>query len=415
MKYLRPMVFIAHKDLKLFVGDRGALFFFILFPFLFIVIFNLVLAGVGSEDDRLEIHMATQEAPGGLSYLIIEALETEDEGRLEPGDPLIIWDQDYDRARRQVMDKELKGFVSFPADFTEKVMGGDTTQVEVVVDAEAHQTRVTLDGLAEAVASAVGSQRVAASAAIELLIEQGILSPTDEEGIQKVIDEMLAGQGGPGPGDSYIDYVTEQVGDVEPENAANYVIPGYLVMFVFFGAALGAPIVVRERKNNTLERMLASSVRKESIIGGVFLGTSAKGLIQIAIFWTVGIAAFNIDLGLAPAAVVLLSMLMVVMSASFAAMLASLVKSENAAAALANLVSLVLAPLGGCWWPLFITPRWMQTLAKFTPHGWATTGFNKLMVFGADFEAAVPSMLALLGFAVLFAVIAILRFRTAAE
>ena len=25
-------------------------------------------------------------------------------------------------------------------------------------------------------------------------------------------------------------------------------------------------------------------------------------------------------------------------------------------------------------------------------HGWATTGFNKLMVFGADFGAAVPEM-----------------------
>ena len=415
MKHLKQMLFIALKDLRLFFKDRGALFFFILFPLLFVVMFNFVLSGVGSEDDRLELHIATQEAPGGLSYHIIQALETDDEDKLEPGDPVFIWERNYDEAHQAVSDKALDGFVSFPADFTDKVMAGGTTQVDVVVDAEANRTRVALDGLAQAIASEVSSQRVAAGATIELLIEQGLLSPSDVEGIREVIDEILAGQGGAGPGQSYIEYVTEKVGDVEEENAANYVIPGYLVMFVFFGAALGATMIVRERRNNTLERLLASSVRRESILGGIFLGTSAKGLVQIAIFWTVGILAFNIDLGLAPAAVILLSILMIVMSAAFAVMLATLVRTENSAGSIAVLASLVLAPLGGCWWPLFIVPHWMQFLGRLTPHGWATIGFNKLMVFGADFGAAVPSMLALVGFTALFAVIAVLRFRTSAE
>ena len=44
----------------------------------------------------------------------------------------------------------------------------------------------------------------------------------------------------------------------------------------------------------------------------------------------------------------------------------------------------------------------------------ATTGFNKLLVFSADFSAAVPEMLALLGFAALFGIIAVWRFRTSA-
>ena len=57
----------------------------------------------------------------------------------------------------------------------------------------------------------------------------------------------------------------------------------------------------------------------------------------------------------------------------------------------------------------------MQFLAKFTPHGWATTGFNKLLIFGGDFNSVIPEMLVLLGFAVLFAVIAIARFRTEAD
>ena len=57
----------------------------------------------------------------------------------------------------------------------------------------------------------------------------------------------------------------------------------------------------------------------------------------------------------------------------------------------------------------------MQFIAKITPYGWATSGFNKLLVFSADFSAVVPEMLALLlGFAALFGIIAAWRFRTSA-
>ena len=56
----------------------------------------------------------------------------------------------------------------------------------------------------------------------------------------------------------------------------------------------------------------------------------------------------------------------------------------------------------------------MQFIAKITPHGWANTGFNKLMLFGADFGAVIPEMLALVGFAAVFAIIAAWRFRTSA-
>ena len=81
---------------------------------------------------------------------------------------------------------------------------------------------------------------------------------------------------------------------------------------------------------------------------------------------------------------------------------------------MATLSALVMAPLGGCWWPLFILPKGMQALAKITPHGWANTGFNKLMLFGADFSAVVPEMLALIVFAIVFGIIAVWRFRTSA-
>jgi len=160
--------------------------------------------------------------------------------------------------------------------------------------------------------------------------------------------------------------------------------------------------------------LLTSSVNKEAILGGTFLGIFLRGLLQISIFWILGTLVFHIDLGIAPVAVILISILMVFMSSACAIMLATLIKTERAADGIATLTALVMAPLGGCWWPLFITPKWMQFIAKITPHAWANTGFNKLMVFGAGFSSVVPEMLALVGFAVAFGAIAIWRFRTSA-
>ena len=67
MKQLSHVWLIAIKDLKIFVKDRAAVFFFIIFPFMFIFMFNALNLGE-AEDERLALHVATQEAAGGLSH-----------------------------------------------------------------------------------------------------------------------------------------------------------------------------------------------------------------------------------------------------------------------------------------------------------------------------------------------------------
>lgn len=415
MKQLSHIWLIAIKDLKIFAKDRAAVFFFIIFPFMFVMLFYYLNVGA-TEDTRLELHVVTQEAESGLSHQIIGAMETKDESQLKPGEPIIVWDRDYNEAHRAVEEGELAGFIAFPADFTEGIMTGSGTQLEVVADAGVINDRAALNGFAGAIAFQLGAHRVIVNASIALLIEGGLISGDAEsinQAVQQIMADILAGGAG-GAEASYIGFSIEKVGEVEAENPANYVIPGYLVMFVFFAAAVTAETIVRERQNNTLERLLASSVKRESILGGVFTGTAIRGLIQILIFWLVGILVFGIDLGLSPAAVIILSILMVIMSSAFALMLATLVRTQRSAGSLAVVTALVLAPLGGCWWPLFILPKWLQNLAKISPHAWATTGFNELMLFGADFGAVVPEMLVLLGFAVVFGLIAVWRFRTSA-
>jgi ABC-2 type transport system permease protein len=413
MKNLKHIWLIAMKDLKIFATDRAALFFSIVFPFMFIILFTMLFKGGWESDTRLEVHLATQEGAGGLSQQIIGAMETKDEASLGPGEPVIIWDRDYNTARKAVEDGEQGGFLAFPADFTQALMAGTPTKLEIYADAGATYARAVLGGVASAISSRISTDRVIIGASGQLLAMSGATAEEIRTEIGKIQEELFT-EGSAGTEAAYLTYKIEKVGEVEVENPANYVIPGYLVMFVFFAAAVSAESIVKERQNHTLERLLATSVNKESILGGIYTGSVIRGLIQIIIIWGAGILFFKVDMGLSPVAVIILSILMVIMSSAFALMLATLVRTVRSAASLAVLTSLLLAPLGGCWWPSFLYPDWLQMVAKITPHAWATEGFNKLMLFGADFGDVWSSMVALVVFAIIFGVIGIWRFRTSA-
>ena len=101
--------YIAMKNLRLFVTDRTAVIMFILFPFLFIVMFNLLMSNNTGSDSRLTLHIATQETQG-LSLQIAQALETKNPDALPAGSPVIVWDKDYQQAQADVVAKNWMDF-----------------------------------------------------------------------------------------------------------------------------------------------------------------------------------------------------------------------------------------------------------------------------------------------------------------
>ncbi|HTY82368.1 MAG TPA: ABC transporter permease, partial [Dehalococcoidales bacterium] len=307
MKQLQQAWLIAMKDLKIFMSDRGATFFFIIFPIMFIVLFNFIMKGVGGNDQRLTLHMVTQEPESGISSQIIGSMVTANASALKPGDPQIIRDKDYNADLQAVKDKKLSGFVAFPADFTQTLMAGGATGLQVVADESDVNTRAALNGLADSIASQIATDIISIRASVQLLIQSGAISSTDNASINSAIQGMIGKEfaGGSAGGQSGIAFKTQSVGPVIAENPSNWVIPGYLTMFVFFAAAIMAESIVRERKNHTLERLLASSIKRETILGGIFTGAVVRGLVQIIIFWLLGILVFKVDLGFAPGAVML--------------------------------------------------------------------------------------------------------------
>ncbi len=383
---LTQSLIIAAKDTRVLLKDRLGLGFALLFPLIFVLGFSLALRNLGPGDERLSITVATQEE-GGISRQIIELLAEDDIVDLTV--------MEYGAAVRAVEDEDIGGFVAFPADFTSSLEEGRPTKLEVVAQIGDPEMEAALTGFASAVAAASSNTRIALQAIAQIAGEEAL--PQDMAAF--------------GRDSSLLRFETEQIGPVEAFNASNFTVPGYLTMFVFFAAALAAEAITRERENHTLERLMANGARRESVVAGKYLGSVYRGAMQLAVLWGVGLVAFRIDLGFSPAAVILISVLMVLTSAAFGVMLAALVRTQASATSAAVLASLVLAPVGGCWWPLFITPEWMQTLARLTPHGWANSAFNKLMLFGAEGGDVVLEMAALAAIGVAFLAIAFVRFR----
>ena len=386
----RQAVLMAVKDTRVFFKDKFAVGFAFLFPFLFVIGFSFALGDVGPDDDALELAISTQEDTG-LSVQIIDDLA--DAG-------LGVTSVDYQTALTQIEDGSLAGVVVFSPDFTKSVMSGRPTTIEVVVGSgSSPEIQAALRDLASTIADDIEKTNVTLSTLFEL-------SPPAQDGALSFDPESVAQERSP-----VITFQVETVGEVEPVGASNFTLPAYLTMFLFFVAAMSAESIARERQGQTLERLLSNGVRRESIILGKFVGIAFRGLLQLAVLWAVGILAFGIDLGISPTAVILVSVLMALTSAAFGVMLASFITDVRAASTAGVLVSLTLAPIGGCWWPLFITPEWMQSLAKLTPHGWANGAFNKLMLFGAEFGDVSQELIALPAFGVAFLVVALWRFR----
>ena len=392
---IRQSLILSAKDTKIFFRERFALLFAFLFPIIFTLGFSLIMggSGVGPSDERMSVSVAVQEGSGGMSRQIIDEMSA--------SGAFVVNELDYSEAYEAVTAGDLSGFIAFPDGFTDSFMQGAPTAIEVISSGEEQGDLAALNGVARSIASRAANIQIASRAAVDLGLGTG--DPSSVARDLANIAELASA--------SLIEFPEEQVGEVEPFNVNNFVLPGYLTMFIFFAAAMSAEFIVRERQSQTLERMISNGVRRESVVLGKFLTAAYRGVMQVLVLWGIGIVAFRIEFGASPAAVVIVSLAMVFASSAFGVMLASIVRTVRSASAAGVLSSLVLAPLGGSWWPLFITPDWMQTLGKFTPHGWANTAFNNLMLFGAEFADVWTSIAALAGFGAAFLLVAFARFR----
>lgn len=164
----------------------------------------------------------------------------------------------------------------------------------------------------------------------------------------------------------------------------NQAVPGILVMFIMMIAlSSGSVGLFLERQSGVLKRLAATPLTRKEIVTGKWLGKWYMTLLQLAYGMTMGWLLFKIHWGNHIVLIVMVLMLWAAFNAALAVLLGSFAKSEGQVSLIATVSSLLLAALGGCWWPIEITPEWMQKLASFLPTGWIMDILHKLMYFGA--------------------------------
>ena|SRR5437870_104387 len=119
-------------------------------------------------------------------------------------------------------------------------------------------------------------------------------------------------------------------------------------------------------------------------------GRRALGFIQIVFAMITGTILFKVHWGDHLWAILLLLAAYASLAALLGLLLGNFSRSDGQVIGFGVIASNVMAALGGCWWPIEITPSWAQHLALLFPTGWAMDGLHKLMSFGDSPVAVIP-------------------------
>ena len=189
-------------------------------------------------------------------------------------------------------------------------------------------------------------------------------------------------------------------------------VPGILVMFTLLVLLTSSgTMLVQERTQGLLRRLASTPISKAELIAGKWDGRMVLAAIQITVALIVGTFLFKMDWGPNLAMVMLVLAAWGGFCASAGLWLGTVASTEAQAGGLGVLAANALAALGGCWWPIEITPEWMQFVQKLIPTGWTMDALHKLISFQAGPASVIPNIVMLLVAAAVFGGLAVRRFR----
>jgi len=186
---------------------------------------------------------------------------------------------------------------------------------------------------------------------------------------------------------------------------------GQLITWVFVPLLGTSELFAFERARGTLRRLLTTPTRSTTFLLGAITGQLGQSIVQMTIL--VAFAAVVMHLtwsrSLLALAVVLLAFALA--AVAFGTMLGTFIKTEGQASGLSIMLGMAMALLGGCWYPIELFPPFVQTAVKVLPTTWAMQGMLDIVLRGQGLTGVLPEALVLLGFATLFFVVGVWRFR----
>lgn len=415
------IIAIAQKELKVLFHDRGSIIALFGLPIAFILVMTVALNGVftsGTSDKPIVMLVSNQDTGSLAAQVITDLRSAEGLSLIETYDGLPLTAAKIDEL---ISAKQYMLGVDFPADFSDAVLTTGTDQaaakpvVRFIVDPTANnQILAPARGLVEGFV-----ERVTSFALLESQARLGFagiaqtVPPAQQELVKQIGDEFTGGMSNAAvsAGVEYKIASPEQYKIEVYPTSVEQNVPAYTIYGVFFILQVIATGIFEEKNSGAFQRLKAAPLSRAAYLTGKGLAYFAVNLVQIVLMFAVGVLVFHLKLGNAPLALVVISVVTSLAATGLGMMVTCFVRTQEQAGSLGTLLGVVLSVIGGMMVPAYVMPDFMQKLSWATPHAWALSAYQDVIVRGMDLPQIMPTLGVLSLFALGFWAIAILRFK----
>lgn len=395
---MKKILSIIWKDTILRFSSKSELLFFLILP----IIFTFILAGgTGNQnaDNRIRLLVADQ-AQSPLSQQIIAELEKSESVR-----PEVVTLEEGEAAFE---DRTASVLLVIPADCNSETLRTG----EIVLDLRQLPNNLNADAAARSIQSVLYRLGSAVSIARNAIVEAEKIRPFTDAERQAYFDAALESA------QSLMNDAPDRVnavlgGTVDPiqyDPAANS-SAGQLITWVFIPLIGISAAFAYERQIGTLRRLLTTPTSKGIYLLGSIFGNVFWALVQMTLLVLFGIFVMGVSWANQPAALVIVLVASCLAAAALGTMLGTFVKTAGQANGLSIMLGMVMALLGGCWYPIELFPEVVRNAVKILPTTWAMQGMTDMLLRGQGVEGILLEAGVLLGFASVFFVVGIWRFK----
>ena len=208
--------------------------------------------------------------------------------------------------------------------------------------------------------------------------------------------------------------ITPSIGENEIiPNSVQHNVPAWTLFAIFFIIVPLSINMVKEKSQGTFVRLRTNPVSYLTVLGGKTVIYLAVCLIQFGLMLGIGVYLFPI-LGL-PSLEVSGKIPLLFLVAIFAGLaaiglgllLGTVARTQEQSAPFGATFVVILAALGGVWVPVFIMPKFMQTLSNLSPMNWGLNAFYDVFLRDVGLIDLVPELTLLFLFFVITTAISI--------
>ena len=186
------------------------------------------------------------------------------------------------------------------------------------------------------------------------------------------------------------------------------VLIGFVVFFFVF--LISGMALLKERTSGTLERLLATPVKRSEIVYGYMLSYGLIAILQTAVVVLAAIWLLNVEVVGNLFNVIIVNVVLALVALAFGILLSTLAKSEFQ---MMQFIPLVIMPqlfFSGII-PLSSMGDWAQTVGKFLPLTYSGDAMSQIILYGRSIGDVLPNIGVLLIFLVILTILNIVGLR----